>query len=439
MPGGWQRAPRRPGRRWVEGLVGGEARRPRRGPGPGPPAPPPPGPADGEPLEVLGTVAAWRERGGQATLSVACTLAGYEGTELLLPLVGEVVPLQHPGARVLYAEPPEGLLELARLDAAEGEVDVVDEVARALEPHVRSASLPDGSLHLAMPTREELLARGEHGLVYRIHRLGGFQEVALLLGIQPKKRPAGWWNLENLEAEVAAFMSVLWTEIADPDTGETYYFHQVTGEQKDRPPNATGSRSSATAMPTSSAVKAAGRWDLHYGIVENGGYAEVGRQLGRKPIRQNWYLEEMLGSFEATAREALRAMQEIEDLTGEAQTRLPTMRTLRDLGLTDLERAIQHHGGFAKVAARMGVPPRHRPRGYWKDIRHLQVELIDFIEAREGELDGDTFLPTLEELRAAGRHDLRYALQLHGSSKVATLLGLNIRRRAPGAREAAGD
>ena len=51
-------------------------------------------------------------------LSVECTLAGYEGTELLLPLVGEVVPLQHPGARVLYAEPPKGLLELARLELA---------------------------------------------------------------------------------------------------------------------------------------------------------------------------------------------------------------------------------------------------------------------------------------------------------------------------------
>jgi hypothetical protein len=38
----------------------------------------------------------------------------------------------------------------------------------------------------------------------------------------------------------------------------------------------------------------------------------------------------------------------------------------------------------------------------------------------------------MEELRRAGRNDLRYALQTHGSRKVATLLGLKMQRRGCG-------
>lgn len=33
-------------------------------------------------------------------------------------------------------------------------------------------------------------------------------------------------------------------------------------------------------------------------------------------------------------------------------------------------------------------------------------------------------MPLCRELMAAGRHDLRYALQLHGHSKLASLLSL---------------
>ena len=47
----------------------------------------------------------------------------------------------------------------------------------------------------------------------------------------------------------------------------------------------------------------------------------------------------------------------------------------------------------------------------------------------DGEGGGTEFMPTMEELRRAGRNDLRYALQTHSSRKVATLLGLKLRRR----------
>ena len=38
-------------------------------------------------------------------------------------------------------------------------------------------------------------------------------------------------------------------------------------------------------------------------------------------------------------------------------------------------------------------------------------------------------MPTHEELRTAGRHDLRHALQRHGSAEVARVAGLEVTRR----------
>mmetsp|Transcript_6332 Transcript_6332/g.17938 ORF Transcript_6332/g.17938 Transcript_6332/m.17938 type:complete len:385 (+) Transcript_6332:945-2099(+) len=358
--------------------------------------------------------------------------------ELLLPLVAEVVPEYSERGRVLLALPPEGLLEVARMDAqAQAELGWLEE---ELDPFMEKITLPDGSLHTVMPTREALREAGEHSLVYHINKLGGFQEVATLLGVQPRKRPGGWWDLQKLHEEITDFMSALWTEIKDPDTGEVYYFHQITGEQSEELPERDEAGGGPVTsvdgyMPTVTAIKAAGRWDLHYGIMENGGYTQVGKILERKAVSHNFYLQEMQGSFECMAAEVRAAMRELEDITGEPQVLMPTMQTLRDMGLNDLERAIQFHGGFPRVASRMGLPQRHRPKGYWRDIRNIQKELMDFVKQQQMAPHGESpemdmlYMPTLEELRRAGRHDLRYALQLHGSTKVATVLGLKLRKR----------
>ena len=371
----------------------------------------------------------------------------------------EIVPAWCPSEKLVLGAPPPGLLELARADfnlsgaGPDGAGAGGDSLAEALEPHVRRHTLPDGSSYGVMPTRRELELR-DPAAARAVRRAGGYQATATALGLHPPKRPPGWWDLDTLEAEIEAFMQALWTEIRDPDTGEVYCYHQVTGQQVDgRPEDCSTPR----VMPTGAAVRAAGRWDLHYGVLENGGYGAVGEALSRTRVERDWHLQDMFDSFAATAHAARGAMEELETLTGHPQRHLPTMRELRDLGLNDLERAIQFHGGFPKVALAMGLPPRHRQAGYWRDMRNIQRELQEYLRERaervggvggledededEDEDDegsercggegsgGGQYMPTQEELRRVGRNDLRYALQVHGSRKVATLLGLKMRRR----------
>ena len=316
-----------------------------------------------------------------AQLQLRVRLPG--GELLLLPAVPEIVPAWSPAEGLLLGCPPPGLLELARADfqnfsettAAGGGAPALAEV---VEPHVRRHTLPDGSSYGVMPTRRELEAQ-DPDAARVVRRAGGYQAVAAALGLHPPKRPPGWWDLGTLEAEIADFMQALWTEIRDPDTGELYCYHQVTGQQVDGRPEAFPA---PLVMPTGAAVRAAGRWDLHHGVLANGGYRAVGRALGRARVERDWHLQDMFDSFDATAAAAREAMEELEALTGQPQRHLPAARHLRDLGLTDLERAIQHHGGFPRVASAMGLPPRHRQAGYWRDMRNIQRELEEYLRAR---------------------------------------------------------
>ena len=482
---GWRAMPAAPPRALLRGLAG--FRVVRGAPGP-PPAPPPPGGRAG-PRGTPGGGPAWELASGEALLGVVEGVEGEEGGVgagsgvgsgagpgagagagagapppaqlqlrvrlpggelLLLPAVPEIVPAWSPAEGLLLGCPPPGLLDLARADfrnfpGATSTGDGAPALAEVVEPYVRRHTLPDGSSYGVMPTRRELEAR-DPDAARVVRRAGGYQAAAAALGLHPPKRPPGWWDLGTLEAEIADFMQALWTEIRDPDTGELYCYHQVTGQQVDGRPEAFPA---PLVMPTGTAVRAAGRWDLHHGVLANGGYRAVGRALGRSRVERDWHLQDMFDSFEATAEAARGAMDELEALTGLPQRHLPAARHLRDLGLTDLERAIQHHGGFPRVADAMGLPPRHRQAGYWRDMRNIQRELEEYLRTRaeqrlamgeeeddEDEEDGEgggaggsAYMPTMEELRRAGRNDLRYALQTHGSRKVATLLGLKMQRR----------
>merc|ERR1711903_416426 len=236
------------------------------------------GGGDGEEGGGRGRSASGRAAGPStpAQLQLRVRLPG--GEALLLPAVPEIVPAWCPSERLLLGAPPPGLLELARADfkrnlsgegpdsagAGAGGVSL----AEVLEPHVRRNTLPDGSSYGVMPTRRELELR-DPAAARAVRRAGGYQATAAALGLHPPKRPPGWWDLDTLEAEIEAFMQALWTEIRDPDTGEVYCYHQVTGQQVDgRPEDCSTPR----VMPTGAAVRAAGRWDLHYGVLENGGY-----------------------------------------------------------------------------------------------------------------------------------------------------------------------
>ena len=101
---------------------------------------------------------------------------------------------------------------------------------------------------------------------------------------------------------------------------------------------------------------------------------------------------------------------------------MPTKADLLDAGRADLVAAVAAAGGFRAAAKAAGLALRRKPRGAAADLAAAAADLRAFM--------GDaTSLPSHEELRAAGRHDLRYALQLHGSAALARAAGAEGRGR----------
>ena len=174
-----------------------------------------------------------------------------------------------------------------------------------------------------------------------------------------------------------------------------------------------------------------------------------------------------LHSFRAFARELQRFIRD-EELLPEM---MPTPNELLSLGRSDLHQAVIRHGGYIQVARKLRIRSRRQPSGAWKDLesvvkeirrfalnngcfneisdvphnsrnsrgndghaeesdveKGLSVEISDSVAAAADGERGmfDLRMPTHEELRKMGRHDLRHALQRHGSKKVAALAGLKM-------------
>jgi hypothetical protein len=111
---------------------------------------------------------------------------------------------------------------------------------------------------------------------------------------------------------------------------------------------------------------------------------------------------------------------------------MPTPSELQSFGRTDLHQAILRHGGYSAVAEKLRWRSHRRPRGAWKDVESAAMEVAKFAEAMASQSGEEPRMPTHEELRAAGRHDLRHVLQRHGSAMVAEAAGLPPLRRPGG-------
>jgi len=117
--------------------------------------------------------------------------------------------------------------------------------------------------------------------------------------------------------------------------------------------------------------------------------------------------------------------------------RFPTGRHLLEAGRLDVLKAVQHHGGPESVAKRLGLQSPRRAHRHWDDIMVAAKEVCEFVSSRKAqfELSHNTYrMPTHQELRDAGRNDLRYGVQQHGSRALASILGfrVNARGRKPG-------
>jgi len=233
-----------------------------------------------------------------------------------------------------------------------------------------------------------------------------------------------WYNQVTRKVRWSA--PVLPQTLALDDQGSTL----LTDSQEDR------------AMPSRSALCAAGRYDLHQAIVAAGGYVQVSEDLERYPA---WPPSRHLRSFRALAREL---HDFVEEFPGLPKGKMPTKGDLLSMGRSDLHQAITKLGGYPTVARKLRWKSQRKKKGEWKNIEVAAIEVRKFAEdkirkernRKLGSLtdssDGDgggggvcLRMPTHEELRAAGRHDLRHALQQHGSAEVARVAGLELTRK----------
>ena len=326
---------------------------------------------------------------------------------------------------------------------------------------------------LLMPTRAQLEAAGEGDLARDVADAGGFASVALAVGLRARRRPVGYWdNPDNLDDELALFVAAQWVELEEdaeeedeeggdgaskappPAPPRRYFYNVATRRVRWTPPVApvtvalddSGSAairvedaSSSRAMPPRSAILAAGRYDLHHAVVYAGGYRAVGEALGRPPAWPPSAAHARPGALGRALRAVAtaRARADADEVDGVATLTaatlpapapprrplfMPTKADLLDAGRADLVAAVAAAGGFRAAAKAAGLALRRKPRGAAADLAAAAADLRAFM--------GDaTSLPSHEELRAAGRHDLRYALQLHGSAALARAAGAEGRGR----------
>lgn len=271
-----------------------------------------------------------------------------------------------------------------------------------------------------MPRRSELLKQGRPDLVDHISRAGGFAAVGAQLRLRGARKPPGYWDdIDILASELREFVDAHWTMHCDAaaadgdDQDEPYWYNDITGQLRWDPPPAAlaGSESDDGAafdddgdddadedededdfatdlvMPPLRALIAGRRWDLASAVRMHGGSRAVAEQLGWTPAPR--WGGRHLAAFDTLADE-LRAFR----------------ADLRD-GLQDGADDTDDDGGDAHEDGGSG--------GGAASDDQLEV------------------MPTLAELRAAGRSDLIEAVRRHGgATAVAARLGWRLTRSPKG-------
>eukprot|EP00871_Galdieria_phlegrea_P005969 jgi/Galph1/85/GphlegSOOS_G4871.1 len=223
-----------------------------------------------------------------------------------------------------------------------------------------------------MPTYGQLLKLRRSDLAKAINKHGGFPAVARALGrkmIKPRKQ---WANIQQLSNHLQQFMA----------------------------------QNGLEELPTISVLRSAKRWDLIGAIRLHGGLHQVAEKVNLMPSKNTRRRRGHWLDIDTLKREILTFMQ--------SQTSFPTQTDLKTNGRQDLLEAIRKHGGMHLVASKLGFELKRKPKGYWKDFLSLRAEISVFIR-RYGT---PGVMPHGQELVLHRRHDLIYAINLHGGSSV---------------------
>ena len=126
-------------------------------------------------------------------------------------------------------------------------------------------------------------------------------------------------------------------------------------------------------------------------------------------------------AFNATV--LLKSNDDGETEQQQQQQRIPQKLLLREYGREDLERRIRELGGYKIVSEKFGWDKNMpKPRGYWRDLENVRVELESFLESVELPLDE---LPSRAVFVENGKEDIYQSFRFHGgATEVAIKLGL---------------
>ena len=239
----------------------------------------------------------------------------------------------------------------------------------------------------AMPTQDELLQAGRGDLIHAIQRQGGFSIIAERLGLKMlnNKKPAGYWDeIAHVEEGLRVFINT----------------HGTLG-----------------VMPTVGQLTVANRSDLASAIAKHGGFRTVAELLGLEMS----YVMKTPGYWDSWSN-VERELNAFIDAHGTPGV-MPAREELLRVGRGDLSSALSKHDGSISVATRLGLalPFTAKPHGYWDDFSHVEQELHSFIDT----YGTPEVMPTLNDLKKAGRMDLIGGIQRHGRfHAVAERLGL---------------
>ena len=215
-----------------------------------------------------------------------------------------------------------------------------------------------------------------------------------------------------------------WFEEMDEESEEIFWYNDISGALSFEPPTeASGGGLDAPVMPSVADVLEARRYDVHHAILLHGGYKEVAGRLGwmQKRTSENRHLLQ----FATLRREMLEFLEEAGEELDVPPGRLPTAATLTGAGREDLVQGVKWHGGFVRVARRLGL--LNSRAAELTDVAVAAAAFRDFARAHDVPAlhDGARIMPTNEQLIAHGRHDMRWALRIHDRASIVELAGLH--------------
>jgi Hypothetical methyltransferase/SNF2-related domain len=251
------------------------------------------------------------------------------------------------------------------------------------------AFIEEYGIHGIMPIQVELLRAGRGDLSKAIKKHNGVEAVAQRLGLQlpsyKRKRRGYWEDFANVTSELLNFIAE----------------HGISG-----------------VMPTQRELVQAGLHSIAIAIDNNGGFPAVAKQLGLQ-LSYTKKADAYWDDFANVERELLAFIKEHG-----ISRKMPTRAELRTAERSDLDSALNKHGGLTAVANRLGLQITIQPMGYWDDFANVEAALHAYIEKNRT----PGIMPTISELQRAKQSSLAIAItkKYGGVAIVAKRLGLEL-------------